>query len=225
MSGSVAHDGEGRRSGAHLRVVDGAREAPDDQVHRHQVSHDIQHELSTIMMLAATVKASKDVGRVSQTRVEQILAETRWLSELLRAYDRDLDERQAPSPVRLDLTAVEILRPVRMSSTARIVLEASAVSATVDRLGFWRALRNLICNAIRAVGDTGCVVVRVSSADGAGVVEVEDDGPGFDPAAASPTSLGLTIVADFVERHGGTLSIGRGELGGCAVRMLVPEAR
>jgi two-component system sensor histidine kinase MprB len=119
---------------------------------------------------------------------------------------------------------MDILRPVRMSSRAQIVLQASAVSARVDRLAFWRALRNIVLNAVAAAGEDGHLVVRVGSADATAVVEVEDDGPGFDPARATHSSLGLTIVETWASTYGGRVAFERGAMGGCLVRLELPEA-
>jgi nitrate/nitrite-specific signal transduction histidine kinase len=111
-----------------------------------------------------------------------------------------------------------------MSSRAQIVLEAHAVSAHIDRLAFWRALRNVLWNALTAAGESGHVVVRVSSAAGTAVVEVEDDGPGFDPNRATRSSLGITIVDGFATTFGGELTFHSSSQGGCVVRIELPEA-
>jgi signal transduction histidine kinase len=222
---TAAHDD--RRQRRQLRVVTQRMSTPGSETHRRQIIHDIEHEVSTIAMLASAVSTAGDVGDVSRARVTQILEETRWLSGLVHIYE---DEARLASKgagcatTRLDLLAMDILRPIRMSSRAQIVLEATAVSADIDRLAFWRALRNVLWNALTAAGETGKVVVRVSSAGGNAVVEVEDDGPGFDPDRASRSSLGLTIVDAFAATCGGRATFHRGALGGCVVRLELPEA-
>jgi signal transduction histidine kinase len=164
--------------------------------HRLQVGHDIRHELSTITLLASVRTSSKDIGPVSRSRVGQILAETHWLGELIRAYDQTPDgggrDSQAEDVIRLDLLAADIVRPIRLSSNTRVSLTADAVSARVNRLAFWRALRNIVCNAQEAAGPDGQLAVVISEVKGFAIVEVEDDGPGFDPQRATP-SQGLNI--------------------------------
>jgi signal transduction histidine kinase len=215
-----------RRQRRQLRVANDRTPSPGDAVYRRQITHDIEHELSTIALLATVVTTAHDVGDESRARVTQILEETRWLSGLVHIYEDEasLEDGTEPAATRLDLLAMDILRPIRMSSRAQIVLEASAVSAHIDRLAFWRALRNVVWNALAAAGEAGRLVVRVSSAEGTAVVEVEDDGPGFDPARATRASLGLTIVDAFAVTCDARVTFRRGALGGCAVRLELPEA-
>jgi signal transduction histidine kinase len=195
--------------------------------HRRQVGHDIRHELSTITLLASVLTSSKDIGPLSRSRVGQILAETQWLGELIRAYDQAPDDRghgsHAADVIRLDLLAASIIRPIRLSSNTRVSVTVQPVSARVNRLAFWRALRNIVCNAQEAAGPDGQLAVVVSEAEGFAIVEVEDDGPGFDPQRATPSSQGLKITAELVHSWGGHLQIGTGSLGGCRVRLVLPQ--
>src|SRR5262249_43394176 len=98
------------------------------------------------------------------------------------------------------------------------------VWAHANRLAFWRALRNMVFNAVQAAGPDGTVAVRVTCIDGVAVVEVEDNGPGFDPWQQSVTSMGLAIVDELISVLGGRLEIRAGSLGGCCVRISLPAA-
>jgi signal transduction histidine kinase len=195
--------------------------------YRRQVGHDIRHELSTIRLLASVLTTSKDVGPVSRGRVGQILAETVWLEELILAYEEAPDHSDwdpvGADVIRIDTLVGDILRPIRLSTRTRISLIADEVSAPVNRLAFWRALRNIICNAQAAAGADGRLAVAVSASEGFAVVDVDDDGPGFDAELSTPSSLGLRITAELVDSWGGHLQIGRGSLGGCRVRLLLPQ--
>jgi K+-sensing histidine kinase KdpD len=217
-------------------VVAGDRPAPEaDRSQRRQISHDINHELGTIMLLASILTNAPDVGADSRQRARLILGETRWLDQLHRAYEDAVDHNgrwhQTSDPIRLDVLAEEIVAAMRLSTTVKIALSTEAVLAHADRLTFWRSLRNVIDNAIRAVGPKGNVAVTIAEQDGWAVAQVDDDGPGFEAAPAVRLSggiprapLGLAIVQEMVSSYGGLLEIGTGDLGGSRVRMQVPAA-
>jgi len=200
-----------------------------ESVLRRQLAHDIRHELSTIKLLAALLSESVDLGGESRQRARHILDETRWLDDLMTAYDAALVDGVAANDeqarcVALDVIAAEVLAPIRMSTSTRVSLTAVAASADVDRLAFWRALRNLVGNALDAAGAAGMVAVSVSQVGNQVHVDVDDDGPGFDDPHSQYSSLGLGIVRELVASWGGHVRIGHGSLGGCGVRLVLPAA-
>lgn len=87
-------------------------------------------------------------------------------------------------------------------------------------------LNELVTNAAkhgaRADGTPGRIRAGLSAApDGAVELWVEDEGPGFDPAAAAPRrASGLGLVHGLARQLGGSFFIGRGPAGGarCSVR-------
>lgn len=202
---------------------------------RRQISHDIKHELATIMVLASLLATAPDVGEESRRRARLILGETRWLDQLHIAYEETVDRHrqwsEPPAPIRLDLLAEEVVAAMRSSTLTTIRLSVTNIYAHANRLTFWRSLRNVIDNAVRAAGPQGHVDVMISAEDGWAIAQVDDDGPGFDAAAVGKTSgrsarppLGLAIVQEMVAASGGVLEISTGHLGGSCVRMQVPAA-
>jgi signal transduction histidine kinase len=191
---------------------------------RRQLGHDMRHELATIMLLASLLEAAPELGPDSRERSRQLLDEARRLEELQRAYEDSFDEpldlgKFTGDPVQLDLVTREVVNASRLSTPTTISLRAGAVWAYIDRLAFWRALRNMIGNAVRAAGPAGRVEVRVESSDGWSIVQVDDDGPGFGAGASGTDSLGLEIVRGVADRWSGRLEIRGSELGGCQVRL------
>lgn len=122
----------------------------------------------------------------------------------------------------------------------------AAMPAVIDREMLHRALTNMIRNAAQAMRDAGRGAgergrlgrVRVSArASGAAyVIDVDDDGPGIDPAVREAifdpyvttrrdgTGLGLSIVKKIVVDHGGTIDVLASPLGGARFEIRVPRA-
>jgi signal transduction histidine kinase len=205
------------------------RRSSEGDLERQKIRHDIHHELATIMLLASVVRAASDVGPTSRARAEHLLGEARWLEQLLGAYDDTTGTgttRWAPPAerVRLDTLATEVLAAWQLTSRVRATVDLAEAWAYVNRLMLWRALRNVVDNAYRAVGPVGEVRVRVGTESGSSVVQIDDDGPGFGAARPSLASLGLGIVHDFVTEFGGSVEMGSGELGGGCVRILLPPS-
>jgi two-component system sporulation sensor kinase A len=106
-------------------------------------------------------------------------------------------------------------------------LEVSCEPLLVERL-----ITNLFANATEALpqGSSGTIVVRVRPDERGFVLEVEDDGPGFDPVVlerlfepgvttkSTGTGLGLVLCRAIVRVHGGDMYIERASSGGALVR-------
>lgn len=197
--------------------------------HRQQLGHDIRHELGTIMMLASLLANGDDVGPAGRRRAAQMLDEARWLVALQDAYQESTADDEpaaepALEPVRLDLCARQTVAVLGLSTTTAVDLLTSEVWAVADKLAFWRALRNIVGNAIRAAGPAGRIALRVERSGDWAVTQVDDDGPGFGASCSGIASMGLDIVYDSVASCGGQLEIRRGDLGGCCVRLRLPAA-
>jgi signal transduction histidine kinase len=201
----------------------GGRVDRREAAYRRQVAHDIRHELGTIMMLGSALMTSKDMGQDSRVRVMQLIAESHWLDELIRAYDDVPGGGNANSPIRLDEVVTDIVRSIQLSGALQVSVHTEVVYARVDRLSLWRAVRNVVCNAFAAAGPHGRLAARVSSIDGFAAIDFDDDGPGFEQADSTKTSHGLSIVKQFVDSCGGRMEISRSDLGGCHTRLLLPE--
>lgn len=181
------------------------------------------------MLLADVVSDSADVGAGSRARLDQLGREAHWLGQLLSAYDEATtrgshDELGLPAgEVSVDALTSEVLSGLRLTSTAKVQLTASSARCYANRLGLWRALRNLLDNAFRAAGQDGQIDVAVFvQEDRDVVIQIDDDGPGFGAGPKGLASLGLGIVQDFVVESGGSIELRPSKLGGSCVRIVLP---
>jgi signal transduction histidine kinase len=113
----------------------------------------------------------------------------------------DVLRRLQPAEIELDLDAQIDGDPVRHREIMRIAQEA-------------------LHNALRHAGATR-VAIRLHRADGRLLLEVEDDGVGFDPTARElrSTHLGLTSMEERAQRLGGRLEIRSASGSGTTVRL------
>ena len=137
--------------------------------------------------------------------------------------------------------SIEILAPLAEAKKMRI--QVSEVSETaplaVDRRRIGQVISNLLSNAIKFSPDDSDVVISVSVVPQGTEVTFKDSGPGIAPAelpllfqrytrasssSVGGTGLGLMIVREVIEAHGGSVHV-ESELGrGSRFSFLLPKA-
>ncbi len=134
-----------------------------------------------------------------------------------------------------DIIAAEASRPF----TATIeVVDLRPVAIDADRRSLERVVRNLLSNADRHAGTRIEVGLDVTATHG--VLQVDDDGPGIpveereriferfarlDDARsrdAGGSGIGLAIVKEVVEAHGGKVAVTESPLGGARFTVTLP---
>ncbi|XKM40649.1 sensor histidine kinase [Rhizobium ruizarguesonis] len=218
-----------REIGPLVRAVNEAFDRLDESYNRqHRFIASAAHELRTpIAILRMKIEAATDMGLRSLLPDVSRLA---TLSEQLLDLHR-LDNG-APSD-RIDLVA--IARLVAADLAPVLIASGKAIEVIVEKPGMImgnsgsieRALINLIQNAVEHGGDEVIVWVNAPS------VAVEDNGPGIpgdhhervlEPfhrlrPRSSGAGLGLNLVKQVVEHHGGRITIADAPSGGAIVRL------
>ena len=105
----------------------------------------------------------------------------------------------------------------------------------VDPFAFGQVFRNILDNAIAAVGEKGRISADCKTGHSAVALTFSDSGPGLAPdqkerifrpfytTKTQGTGLGLAIVKRIVEAHGGRVAIGAGSLPGAAIVVTLPR--
>lgn len=164
----------------------------------------------------ATARVVKELEQVERLAAEA-LAELRAVIFELRPADL------ADGLVSSLRKHVEVLDRAH-EAEVRIAADEAVVLPEEHEAVAFRITQEALHNALRHAG-ARTVEVRLGTADGQAVLEVADDGAGFDPAAdaAEPQSgLGLASMRDRAYSIGGDLTIDAAPGRGTTVRLEVP---
>jgi signal transduction histidine kinase len=202
---------------------------------------DAAHELRTpLAILRAEVEALAD-GEASQALLRDVDGMARIVSQLIDIAESDsLTIRQDD---RADVRAVcaevaEFMAPmaVAQSKSIALVSEMSQVWVQGNSGALYRAIRNLVENAITHTAPHTTVEISVSED---GTVVISDEGPGVPPdqrefifqrfwrgdrRRAGSTGLGLAIVSRIVKAHGGSIDVCNGRVRGAVFSVRLPRS-
>ena len=229
------------RMSARLRaLMDGQR----------RLLHDVSHELrSPLARLQAAIglahqqpdKIATSLERIEResVRMDKLVGELLTLSRLEAApvaLDEDIAIMDLLEEIASDASfeAEHCQRCIALTGVALV-----AVRGAPDLL--WRAIENVVRNAIKHSPDGGEVGIAVSATPDLVRIDVTDSGPGvqeadlqtiFEPFFRSNAAsnnvdghgLGLAIAQRVVTAHGGTISAANRAGGGLAVTITLPVA-
>lgn len=207
------------------------------------VSHELRTPLTSIVGFAVTLKERALDDEMRASAIETLVVQARKL-ELLLADLLDLD-RLRHGFVRPSLVETDVVRLVgqvasaHTSETHPIAFDGRAGTLAVDPPKVERIVDNLIANAVRHTPSGTEIEVRVEEADGGVLIAVDDGGPGIPPDERvaifepfrrgagsenrSGTGIGLALVAQLAELHGGRVWIEQSASGGAGFRVFLPR--
>jgi two-component system sensor histidine kinase GlrK len=224
----------------------------DDEKNRflRHLSHELKTPL-TVLREGAELLHDEVSGPLSasQRRVVAIMKDNsiklqRLIEELLD-YQRAVHAAASLAPRRLALDKLvrEVARSHELAAQAkgqRLALELERVQVDADPEKLRSIVDNLIGNAVKFTPAGGSVSVLARSSGDEAVIDVIDSGPGVPPeerdsifdsffrgrakasARIEGSGLGLAIAREFVEAHGGRISV-LGEPSGAHFRVALPR--
>jgi two-component system sensor histidine kinase MprB len=236
-----------RRFNAMLdRLQDSRGQLDEAMITQRRLVADASHELRTpVTSLRMNVEMLMDMGeRMDAAARRELLADLRAQTEEMSALVADLIELargdvpgDQPEAIRLDDLARAAVQRAELHAP-RVHFALTAAPTVVDGVPerLTRALNNLLDNAARHSPEDGTVDVVV---DARGIV-VRDRGNGiagsdlphlFDrfyrgtsSRGRQGTGLGLTIVRQVAEQHGGTVGVENAPDGGARFTLVLPGA-
>jgi signal transduction histidine kinase len=213
------------------------------------LAHQIGNHLNAIGGYTALVERallkSVQVDEQTAATLARVRKEIRLASDLLdRVLQLARTRPMASVPVEIPLLireAISLTDPHARHAQVRIETRLAEPGCVVrgDPQLLIQVLLNLLLNAAQAMPEGGTLHVRTTCrGDGLCRVEIEDEGPGVDPALAEQifepffttkpmgegTGLGLPIARRIVELHGGTLVLGDARGDGACFVLTLPVA-
>lgn len=210
------------------------------------MSHELRTPLTGILGFAETLELREEdldpvrrrhvVGqlRASAARLATLIDDLLDVDRLTSGFD------QADRRV-VDVRDVVAGTVAAQGADPRIVLNLDPVVANVDGPKVARIVANLVSNARRHAAPDGRVTVTLRADERGTVLEVTDDGPGiaagyedevFAPFVQGPErdadarpgpGLGLTLVRELAELHGGTARAWNVASGGACFEVVLPD--
>jgi two-component system sensor histidine kinase MprB len=215
------------------------------RVQQHRLIHDAGHEMRTPLtsMRANVALLERATELPAVERAEVLAAIGSELVELGSLFDEMIDlatdqhgVELVRTPVDLGTVAREVSATWARRSGREVAVSPPAASSvvTADSSMIERALANLVSNAVKFSPDDAPIEIVV----GDGSLAVRDGGPGIAPVerdrifgrfyrseatrSMPGSGLGLSIVAQVIERHGGETWVADAPAGGAEVGFRLP---
>ncbi|WP_116087267.1 HAMP domain-containing sensor histidine kinase [Tropicimonas sp. IMCC34011] len=210
-----------------------------------KISHDLRNILTTAQLFADRMENSADpaVARAAPKLVSSI-SRAISLCESTLAFGKAEEPPPRLSRFALAPLVDDVIESERLAAENEDVSFSvnvpSGMTLRADSEQLYRVLANLVRNARQAIvatGEFGEIGVSATESDDGWTLIVQDTGPGLPPKAQehlfSPFSggtrkggfgLGLSIAADLVKGHGGTLDLARTDDTGTTFRIVLPKA-
>jgi len=216
------------------------------------VSHELRTPLALILAPAQKLLSSEELNHTQRQSLETIDRNARALLKHVNDL-LDISKMEA-GKMKLVYTEIDLAQLVRLAAAyfesfaaeRRINFSLdvpAALRAEGDAEKLQRVLINLFSNAFKFTPDGGEIRCALREAEsGRAIIEVRDSGPGIAPELREAvferfrqaeggasrrfggTGLGLSIAKEFVELHGGRISVGDAPEGGAQFNLDLPRA-
>lgn len=197
------------------------------------VAHDLRNPLAAIRALAIMMEDDKTMNADNQENLQMIKTScdkaTSIINDLIETAHNDKDNVFDIEEVELNQYLLKIVDEWAKNKTdpTNILYYGTdkPIYTHINMEKMQRVMDNLISNAIKFSGESECVEVRLRNTDGQIYIDVKDFGMGI-PDSILPyifdrfsrasrrgirgeesVGLGLSIVKQIVEKHGGDISV------------------
>jgi len=198
------------------------------------ISHELNNSLGPLASLAQSGAELVRLGEHEQLeRVFDAIAErARHLESFIQGYARFA---KLPAPRLEDVHWIDFIGRLRSQTPFELEGSLPDAPARFDPAQLEQAVLNLLRNAHESGSAPEQIQLRLRRLPGSFALEVCDRGPGMSEAVLSQallpfystkrggTGLGLALVREIAEAHGGRVTLSNREAGGLSVSLILPQ--
>lgn len=205
------------------------------------IAHEVRTPLGILRSSAQMLQRESGISEEGRELVGFIESETERLNRLVSAM-LDTARPRAPSYVAVDMHDL-IRKSIAMlgaqadkkqvSVTASLLAAKPVIECDAEQMT--QVLLNLLMNGLQILGHGGRIEMATHDDERTLYIDIADDGPGIDPAERARVfeafffkreggiGLGLAIVQQIVNSHGGEIEALESRLGGALFRIRLPR--
>jgi two-component system, NtrC family, sensor histidine kinase HydH len=204
------------------------------------MSHEVRTPLGILRSSADVLKREKSLSPEGQEVLSFIISETERLNKLVSTLI-DAARPRLPTFTEVNIAqlisnTIALLRSQAQAKQIEVTLkdQAQGLVAEVDADQMTQVIMNLIMNAIQVLPERGNIVVVLRHIEDQAVIEVTDDGEGIDlqhqaqifepffTQRSGGVGLGLAIVRQIVQAHGGEITYQKSQMNGAQFTIVIP---
>ena len=193
------------------------------------ISHDLRTPLTRLKLQLAMLK-QKDLSKEMSKDIDE-------MEKMLNDYLQFAKNQAQENTSKIDLTLLLNSIKNQFASEKLTIYSKEKIELEVRPSALKRSFVNIIQNGL-TYGNN--VIVNIQKGNNRALITIEDDGPGipedqyknvFKPffrldksrsLNQSGVGLGLAIVEDIINAHGGAIQLGKSKDGGLQVRVTLP---
>lgn len=207
------------------------------------IAHEVRTPLGIIRSSAQVLSREPGIGAEGRELAGFIESETERLNRLVSAM---LDSARPRPPIYATLDMHELLKRAAALLGAQlakrdisVVLDLRAADPNVecDEEQMTQVILNIMMNALQVLDRGGRIELRTRDSGDALAIDIADDGPGIAPNERAHVfdafffrreggvGLGLAIVQQIIQTHGGSVEVAESEHAGALFQIRIPRER
>jgi two-component system sensor histidine kinase HydH len=207
------------------------------------IAHEVRTPLGIIRSSAQVLGREPGIGAEGRELAGFIESETERLNRLVSAM---LDSARPRTPIYTTLDMHELLKRAAALLGAQLArrdisvvfdLRAADPNVECDEEQMTQVILNIMMNALQVLDGGGRIELRTRDADDALAIDIADNGPGIAPHERAQVfdafffkreggvGLGLAIVQQIIQAHGGSIEVAESERAGALFQIRIPRDR